>query len=237
MQINNGIAKVGRLMKRALPLFVLAICSLTQSCDDEDSYAADRKRERRQVQSFLQRGALCVDKEMGDTTLYVPAPIKVITEEEFLTDTITDVSLNEYVYFPTSGIYMQIVRRGSGEMLQNGKTANVICRYTEFDISTDSIKTTNNAYYFATMPDIMTVTNTSGTFTASFTSGVMKTYYGANVPGGWLYPLSYIKVGRQVSAADEVALVRVIVPSTEGQADAYTNVYPCFYEISYQLGR
>jgi len=208
-----------------------------QSCNDEDSYAEDRKRERKQIQSFLQRGALCTDPELGDTVFQVKAPINVISEEEFLTDTITDVSRNEFVLFSGSGIYLQIVRRGTGNMLASGKSANVICRYTEFDISTDSIKTTNNAYYFASQPDVMTVTNTLGTFTASFTSGVMKSVYGANVPSGWLFPLSFIKIGRQTGENDEIACVRIIVPSTEGQSDAYTNVYPCCYEITYQLGR
>lgn len=224
-------------MRYLFPFFLVALCSLLQACDDEDSYAEDRKRERKQIQSFLQRGALSIDPELGDTVLQVKAPINVISEKEFLADTITDVSRNEYVLFSGSGIYMQIVRRGTGSKIESGKTANVICRYTEFDISTDSIKTTNNAYYFASSPDVMTVTNTLGTFTATFTSGVMRSVYGANVPSGWLFPLSFVNVGRQTSPDDEVACVRIIVPSTEGQADAYTNVYPCFYEITYQLGR
>ena len=55
----------------------------------------------------------------------------------------------------------------------------------------------------------------------------------ATVPNGWLTPLSFVRIGRQTS--DEgIAKVRLILPHSEGQSDATTNVYPCFYEISYQ---
>ena len=84
----------------------------------------------------------------------------------------------------------------------------------------------------------MTVVNTGGTFTASFLSGLMcSIYQSASVPTGWLVPLTYINIGRQDRPDQEVALVRLIVPSTQGQSDANNNVYACFYEITYQRGR
>ena len=84
----------------------------------------------------------------------------------------------------------------------------------------------------------MTCTNSYGVFTASFTSGVMNSYYQSpSVPSGWLIPLKFIRLGRQAAADEEIALVRLIIPSTEGQSDALNNVYPCFYEISYERGR
>ena len=107
-------------------------------------------------------------------------------------------------------------------------------------IGGDSVQTTNNSAYWQTNPDIMDVTNTYGTFTASFNTsvnggGAMYQYYGSKaVPAGWLVPLTYINIGRQVSEDEEIAKVRLIVPHSQGHSDASSNVYPCFYEITYQ---
>ena len=92
----------------------------------------------------------------------------------------------------------------------------------------------------AAVVDKMDVTNTSGTFTASFVAGesVMASDYGSTaVPAGWLTPLSYINVGRVTSEDDELAKVRLIVPHTQGQQYASSSVYPCYYEITYERGR
>ena len=84
----------------------------------------------------------------------------------------------------------------------------------------------------------MSVTNTSGTFTATFTSGVMcsSSYgYSSNyVPSGWLKPLTYIKLGRPDSEDAKIAHVHLIVPSTQGQVYASSNVYPGYYDLTYQ---
>ena len=85
------------------------------------------------------------------------------------------------------------------------------------------------------MPEIIQVSRSSGSYTASFESGVMYTAYGsASVPAGWLVPLSYIKVGRPQSATDQNAKVRLIVPHSQGHATASSNVAPYYYEITYQ---
>ena len=65
----------------------------------------------------------------------------------------------------------------------------------------------------------------------------MSSLYGPSVPSGWILPLQFIKLGRQSDPNAEVAKVRLIVPSTEGQKDAMNGVYPCFYEITYTKGR
>ena len=67
---------------------------------------------------------------------------------------------------------MQIVRKGAGEKMKNGQQKRIICRYTEFNILRDSVQTTNNSAYWQTNPDIMDVTDTYGTFTASFKTSV-----------------------------------------------------------------
>lgn len=216
-------------------LFCPALCS----CEDEDTYAEMRKTERAQISNFLNYGTRIVDEESGDVTLEVKAPIKVISENEFYAnDTTTNVDENEYVLLSGSGIYMQILREGTGERLQDGESATVICRHTEFNIAADSIQSTNaQSATTEIYPDRMTVQKNYGTITASFSSGLMHQLYGSSVPSGWILPLQFIKLGRQSSEDGEVAKVRIIVPSTEGQSDAMNNVYPCFYEITYTRGR
>lgn len=222
-----------------LLLVLLAAFSLFPSCDDEDSYAEDRKREKRQIQSFLKTGCTVIDDDSGDTILYAAAPISVISEETFYAqDSTTDVAANEFVLFKTSGLYMQIVRKGAGSILQSGEKATVICRYTEFNIATDSVKTTNNLLSTEGNPDIMTVSNSNGMLTGTFISGVMRSAYSSSqVPTGWLDALKFVNLGRQNSPDSEIAKVRLIVPSTIGQTDASTSVYPCYYEITFQRGR
>lgn len=172
--------------------------------------------------------------------------IKVIEESQFASQgETTDVDKNEYVYLSKSGVYMQIVRKGCGSMLENNKTVEVLCRFLEYNIKTDSMLVRNDittgayingVYYdFSSTPDKMSVLRSGSTFTASFVSGMMYNYHNsASVPSGWLVPLSYIKVGRPQSEGDEVAKVRLIVPHSQGTADASASVYPCYYEITYE---
>lgn len=212
-----------------------ALMGLT-ACDDDDSYAERRDRERSQIASFVRNGTCQISSD-GDTLLYV-APIKVISEEQFeAQDSTTNVAENEYVYFESRGVYMQIVSKGSGETLADGDTRTVLARYTELNISTDSIQSSNyDNNTHASDLEVMTVSNSSGTYSASFISGQMKTQYNSTtVPGGWLIPMPYIRLGRQDGNA--VAKVRLIVPSTEGQQSALGDVYPCFYEIRYMRSR
>lgn len=220
-------------------LVIVVMSSFFQSCSDNDSYAERREQEKKQIQAFLKTGALVVDKDSGDSLIYVP-PIKTITESQFYAnDSTTDVSKNEYVLFAGTGVYMQIERKGTGKKLESGETATVICRYTEFNIATDSIQTSNNVLTYEGHPDIMIAQNTYGTLSGTFASGVMKTFYGSSVPSSWLIPLQFINLRRQISDTSEIAKVRLIVPSTQGQSNAalYTNIYPCYYEITYQRGR
>ncbi len=220
-----------------LCILLFATPSLFSSCDEDDSYAELREREGKQIASFLKRGCEVWDADSMSLMLKV-GKIKVISEEDFYADTLTDVSKNEYVLFRHSGIYMQIVRRGTGKPLNEGEASSVLMGYYEYNIAGDSLQTTNKVMPYDLFPDKMNVRNDYGTFTASFTEGAMKSFYGtASVPSGWLVPLRFIRLGRQSSADAEIALVRLILPSTEGQMDAAERIYPCFYEISYQAGR
>ena len=109
---------------------------------------------------------------------------------------------------------------------------------TQYNINGDSLKSTNdNSFSKSTLCEKMTVRNTSGTFTASFVYGNMPNIYGTlSVPSGWLIPLRYINLGRLASDEDRLAHVKIIVPHNQGQPNATSNVYACFYDIVYQRG-
>ena len=223
-------------------LYIIALISVmtAASCSKTETYAEQKEKERKAINSFLSRDAAVVNAS-GDTLIHV-GHINVISEEQFLSqDSMTNFEKNEYVLFGSTGVYMQIVRKGTGPKLESGQSKRIITRYTEFNILTDSVLTSNDVLYYSTTPDIMDVTNSYGTFTASFNiengGGAMyRTYGSTEVPGGWLIPLTYIRIGRQTSA-EGIAKVRLIVPHTQGQNLARNSVYPCFYEITYQETR
>jgi len=197
---------------------------LIASCNNYETYAEKKDKERAAINQFLKDSA-----------------INVISETEFnQNDSTTDVSKNEFVLFSNTGVYMQIVRKGVGEKLKDGETATALCRFTEWNILGDSMQLRNDILYYSSVVDKMSVKNTSGTFTGSFVSGssVMYSIYGStSVPAGWLIPFSYINLGRQSTEGGEIAKVRLIVPHGEGQSSASSNVYPCFYTITYERGR
>lgn len=216
-------------LTKILFLFIAAAFVLS-SCDNDETYADQLDRERDAINNFISS-----------------RKIKVISEAEFYAkDSVTDTAANEYVYFGNTGTYMQIVRKGCGEKIKRGETVRVLCRYDEYNLlnNPDTMQTSNNVLYYQAIVDKMTVTNTSGTFTGYFdsSSSVMYESYassgsGTAVPSGWLLPFAFVNVGRPVTATDQIAKVRLIVPSTQGQANASASVYPCFYEITYERGR
>ena len=190
------------------------------SCHDTETYADQKKKERAAIKQFIEKQG-----------------INVISEAEFRKDSITDVSKKEFVLFENTGVYMQIVRKGVGEKLKNGESANVLCRYNEYNLLTDSLISSNNLLYYSSLPDKMAVTNTLGTFNATFISGVMRNWYNTtSVPAGWLTPLSYINLGRLINEDDQLAKVNLIVPHSQGTSTATASVYPCYYELTYELG-
>ncbi|MDD7317603.1 MAG: DUF4827 domain-containing protein [Prevotella sp.] len=212
-------------MKKTLfTLLAVVTLMMTASCNKIETYAEQMEKENDAIKLFIRENK-----------------IKVISENVFEQQGFTtDVASNEYVLFNSSGVYMQIVRKGCGELIQNGERATILCRFTEKNILTDSIMLDNRIYHqFSSILDKMVVTNTSGTFTASFdmNSSLMYHAYGsASVPSGWLAPLPYIKIGRQSDKEEEIAQVNLIVPHSQGQSYATAGVYPCFYTITYERG-
>ena len=204
-------------MKRFL-FVMIAVVAVLASCNDYETYGDKKEKERNAIAKFI-----------SDSS------IVVISEDQFKQQgETTDLGRNEYVKFDKNGVYMQIVRKGCGSMFQDGQKANLVCRFSEYNILEDTIQAFNNTAYFASEPDIMYVSRTGSSFTAAFLSGVMYRYYTASVPPGWLVPLSYVKVGRPQSEDEECAKVRLIVPHTQGHATASSNVTPYYYEITFQ---
>lgn len=194
-------------------IFVAAmtmIATLWCSCDDVETYAEMKEKEKAHIEDFI--------SEQG---------IKVITKAEFEKDTITDVEKNEFVLFEDKGVYMQIVRRGEGKMMEDGDRTVFMARYLEQNIETGD---TISANLYAS-PDYFTCKREGDRFTASFTQGYMLNVYGSSaVPSGWLVPFSYITPGRP---NDKGAKVRLIVPHGQGTTTASQYVYPTYYEITY----
>lgn len=209
-------------------------------CKDDETYAEQKEKERAAIARFLDRNPLVLRNLEGDILLSTPQ-IKVISEEQFEAQGFkTNVDENEYVLFSNTGIYMQIVREGVGEKIKQGESKEVVCRHWEYNIIGDSLQTADNVLYWSTTPDIMDVHNNSGTIVASFNIAIngggsmYQTYKSTAVPAGWIVPLSYVRLGRQVDEDNGIAKVRLIVPHSQGHSDATNNVYPCFYEITYQ---
>lgn len=209
-----------------LALAAIALLSLLSiaSCDDTETYAEQKDKERAAINKFI-----------NDSS------ITVISEAQFKEqDSTTDVSKNEFVLFNNSGVYMQIVRKGCGKYMKNGETATVLCRFTETNLLTDSLQLTNDILSFSSIVDKMTVSMSGGTFTASFISGesvMASAYSSTSVPSGWLVPLKYVKLGRPTNADEEIAKVNIIVPHTQGHQYASSGVYPCYYTLTYERGR
>ncbi|MGP1590646.1 MAG: DUF4827 domain-containing protein [Prevotella sp.] len=211
---------------RNITLLAVLLCSITTlfSCKDSDTYADQKERERSAISKYIRDNN-----------------IKVISEEEFLAnDTATDLKKNEFVLFKNTGVYMQIVNKGAGEILKHNESATVLCRYKEINLLTDSLQTSNLGMAFSSLVDKMTVRRYYSTYSASFdksSSLMARVYNSTSVPNGWLVPLAYIKLGRLVNDTDSLAKVNLIVPHSEGQVNASQRVYPCFYTITYQRGK
>lgn len=211
-------------MKKFLLIIIAAIAVLA-SCNDYETYGDKKEKERNAISKFI-----------------ADSSITVISEDVFVQNGYkTDLTRNEFVKLDKSGVYMQIEREGCGTVLQDGESTRLVCRFEEFDIMNDTLSICNNnnmlKYYgknLVAIPDLMSVSRTSGSYKASFTEGMMYSIYGATVPAGWLVPMPYIKVGRPQSPNEDCAKVRLIVPHSQGHASASSNVKPYYYEVTFQ---
>lgn len=195
-------------------LLLLAGASLFQACDDTETYAEMKEKERNAINAFIESEG-----------------IKVISMDQFYEqDSTTNLENNEFVLFRDKGIYMQIVRRGEGEPLEDDVRVELTARYLETNIKTGDTLTAN---LFANDPDLLTVTTKNGNYTGSFVYGYMYSSYGSSVPSGWMAPLPYLRFMKTLPG-ERTPKVRLIVPHSEGQSTASSYVYPCYYELTYQ---
>ena len=205
-------------MKKISILFasVFLLGLVFQACNNGKTYAEMKEEEREAIKRFIEK-----------------EEINVISFDQFKEqDSTTDVSKNQFVLFSDNGVYMQIVDRGKGEQMADGRY-EILARYIEKQIVEGGTTDTLSGNWYSSYPDEMMLTKSGKTYSATFTLGEM-TYYGNYVPSAWLLPFNYIRVGRSIS---ERSKVRLIVPHSEGQSDASAKVYPCYYEITYQLAR
>ena len=207
-------------MKKLVLLFLslLAFSFAFQACDDSKTYAEMLEEEDDAIAAFIR------DND-----------IQVISQTEFFNnDSTTDVSKNEYVQL-SSGVYMQIVKKGiedeDGNLLNPNDTVKnndlILVRFMEYSIL-DKDTSLSNLNSVETV-DEFKYTITSSSIAAIFTQGYMYSVYGPSVPAGWLVPLPYVR---------DMAHVKLIVPSKMGHSTAMQYVYPYFYDIKkYQIYR
>ena len=208
------------MRKTVFTLLTLFAAFVLVACDDYETYGEKKEKERDAIAAYISENK-----------------INVIDEATFTAQgETTSVEKNEYVYLDKSGVYMQIVRRGAGEKLEENKQVNIICRFVEYNINEGYNQLAN--MYTSYYPDKFTVLRQgSNISSASFTQGMMKSSYGNAVPEGWLIPLLYINIGRQTTADEEISRVNLIVPHSKGQAYAQQSVYACHYTRTYQRER
>ena len=150
-------------MKKIL-FIMIAIAAVLSSCNDYETYGDKKEKERNAIAKFI-----------SDSS------IVVISEDQFNQQNYTtNLTRNEFVKLDKSGVYMQIVREGCGTILQDGESTKLVCRFSEFSILDDTLTVCNNNANLAVygksvvgMPDIIQVSRSSGSYTASFESGVM----------------------------------------------------------------
>ncbi len=218
--------KTNRFLFLGLTMLAVGSTVLT-SCSEEETYAEQKERERNTVNSYISN-----------------AGIKVIDEATFEAQGYnTNAAENEFVLFRNTGVYMKIVNKGCGEKLKDGESANVLVRFREYNLNDPNTVSLENdgQFFYATTYDEMSVKKTSGTFTASFiTSNVnpimVQRYGSTSVPAGWLVPLSYINLGRPTAEGDKIAEVELIIPHSQGHAEASSQVNAFRYVMTFQRG-
>ena len=219
IQYQMTTRHIDPMSKGLLFLFLLLLsATVFTACSDDETYADQVKRERSAISAYI-----------------ADSGVNVISNYT------TDTAKNQFVLFESSGLYMQIVRKGTGKPIASGESARILCRYTERNLLTDTIQANNTTSpYYYRYDETMHVTNNSGTFSGSFEKekSLMYLFYGSTaIPSGWLAALPYLNYTRYATADDEMAKVRLIVPHDLGQSYASSGVYPCLYDITFEKGR
>lgn len=222
-------------MKRIyLLLTVIGIAMFgLQSCNNGKTYAERLEEEDDAIARYISEN-----------------DIQVISQDQFEAQDSMTLADNEYVLLNESGIYMHIDYKGEGKTVLGNGSYNMIVRYVEIMLQTrDDLSVSAGDTLMANMhinknPNMLiegeyfklTISDNSlsAMFTRNDSYSMASTYETAAVPQGWLIPLFYLKPSRS-NEADKLARVKLIVPHSEGTATAISAVYPCFYEITYNM--
>ena len=95
-----------------------------QGCDDGETYAEQREKERDAISAFLNRDVVIRTSD-GEELIHV-GKINTISEGTFYAqDSTTNLERNEYVVSENTGVDMQIVRKGVGEKLKSGQQKRI----------------------------------------------------------------------------------------------------------------
>ena len=155
---------------------------------------------------------------------------------------------------------MNIIQRGKGKRILDDGRYTIISRYLEIALSgienffvtgdtlSGNMKLKNYPVFgpenwslpkYMTQPDDYILTIDKNTYKASFKENSMMAYVykTASVPSGWLIPLRFLKPANSIPTlpSEDIARVKLIVPHSQGSAQAMKYVYPCLYEITYQI--
>lgn len=214
-------------MKRLflVPIVLLFLCAVISSCSESKTYAELLSQEHDAIAAYVTANS-----------------IQTISLDEFLKDTVTDVSKNQYVEL-ADGVLLQIVQRYDTAAYASFNEAPafanknvVIVRYVEVNIqsndTTEASNVCNPTDYLNTYPDGFLYTNSGSSVYGQFLNssglayfkgyGMAGKYGSTSVPSGWLEVLQYIHDG---------AHVKLIVPSKSGHVGAQQYVIPYFYDI------
>ncbi len=230
-------ARVNMLIKMKKNYLLWAVTALImlalQSCNNGKTYAEMKEEEADAINKYI-----------------LENDIKVISEADFAAQDSTTKE-NEYVLLDESGVYMHVDNRGPGQAVLGDGTYDMVARFVEVALQTRTdlgmtagdtllanFHVANPSYTIKGEDFKLTISGDS--YSASFTRNDSYSMYGmyetVAVPSGWLIPLRYLKPGR-TNDAEKIARVKLIVPHSEGTYSATQSVYPCFYELTYNMTR
>lgn len=188
-------------------LSVLVLLGTFASCDKHKTYAEKLSDEKKAIDRYIRAKG-----------------INVISFDEFLkNDTVTDLSKNEYVQLQT-GLYLQIVNRGSELKTDTFKHRDEITvRFEEYDIKNKWFTAASNTTQ-GNFVDSFVYTNNGTSAKGEFVGrGNLWQIYGSKVvPIGWIIPLRFIR---------QNAHVKLIVSSKLGHNIAMQEVAPYAYDL------
>ena len=228
-------ARVNMLIKMKKNYLLWAVTGLImlalQSCNNGKTYAEMKEEEADAINKYI-----------------LENDIKVITEADFAAQDSTTKE-NEYVLLDESGVYMHVDNRGSGKEVLGDGTYNIAVRFVEVALQTRSdlgitagdtllanFHVANPSYTIKGEDLKLTISGES--YSASFieNSNMYNVYGTQSVPSGWLIPFRYLTPGRTTDS-EKIARVKLIVPHSQGTSSATQSVYPCFYELTYNMTR